>query len=62
MQQHGRCRPQRRLVKAGDATELNALVEETKQLDLSKYTVESADAIRQAISDAGSCYRRPRKC
>ena len=40
------------LVKAGDATELNALVEETKQLDLSKYTVESADAIRQAISDA----------
>lgn len=40
------------LVKAGDATELNALVKETKQLDLSKYTVESADAIRQAISDA----------
>ena len=40
------------MVKAGDATELNALVEETKQLDLSKYTVESADAIRQAISDA----------
>lgn len=40
------------LVKAGDATELNALVEETKQLDLSKYTMESADAIRQAISDA----------
>lgn len=40
------------LVKAGDATELNALVDETKQLDLSKYTVESADAIRQAISDA----------
>lgn len=27
-------------------------LKKTKQLDLSKYTVESADAIRQAISDA----------
>lgn len=40
------------LEKAGDTTELNTLIQETKKMDLSKYTTDSAAAIRQAVSDA----------
>ena len=40
------------LEAAGDTTKLNALVEQTKQLDLSKYTMDSASAIRQAVAAA----------
>lgn len=40
------------LVSAGDGSALAGLVETAKNEDLSKYTEESAEAIRQAIAKA----------
>ena len=40
------------LEKAGNPNELKALVDKAKALDLDKYTNESAEAIRQAVSNA----------
>ena len=40
------------LEKAGDTAELDKLLQQVKEMDLSKYAAASAAAIRQAVSDA----------
>ena len=40
------------LEKAGDTAELDKLLQQVREMDLSKYTAASAAAIRQAVSDA----------